>query len=171
MIRFSKQLSGQAGFTLMELLIVLAIIALGATLVVPSITSGDAKEFSAQVRQAESALKYARRMAIVRSTPMIATFRATDPAEFSPALPEEEEGGRRPDQLRIPRWESEDIAIRFRTNPDELPEEADQVQITFFPQGGSTGGILNFERNELRASIEVDPITGRIRSNLGEELE
>ena len=36
--------------------------------------------------------------------------------------------------------------------------------VTFFPEGGSTGGTLLLRRDDRAASIHVDPITGRMET-------
>ena len=172
----SKHIQGkpprEMGFTLLELLIVLAIIVMAGSLVIPSITSTESRVFDAQVRQAEAALKYARRIAIARSSPSVATFRFSSPedAGFEPDSFEEEEGIRNAQpQVRAPAWESEQVRIRFSNTPDQFPEERREVQITFFPQGGSSGGVINFSMNDRNAVIRVDPITGRVSTSYDEE--
>lgn len=148
------------GFTLLELLVVLSIIGIAATLVAPTITSTESKTFNAQIRQAEAALNYARRIAIVRSTPSVARFRVLDPDDpFREEAPTDARG------LRIPYWESNEVGIRFRNTFEQDAEETDTVEITFFPQGGSTGGVLNFRMNQLTAYIDINPITGRISTS------
>ena len=154
----------QAGFTLLELLIVLSIIAIGSALVIPSITSTDDNAFRAQVRQAQAALNHARRVAIVRSTEQTATFRSLDPD-----APPREQAAPAAGKAPGPHWESEEIALRFRATLEEYAEEVDEAEVTFFPQGGSTGGILTFRQNDLRARIRIDPITGRIETRHDDE--
>ncbi|MEX2367075.1 MAG: type II secretion system protein, partial [Pseudohongiellaceae bacterium] len=82
--------SRAAGFTLLELVIVMSIIAIALTLVAPNLASTDSRVFMAQVRQASSALNYARRIAIVKSTPSVARFRMLDPDSASRTNPDRE---------------------------------------------------------------------------------
>ena len=63
-----------AGFTLLELLLVLTIIGMAAILVMPNVGNLDARSFGAQTRQASSLLNYARRLAVVRGQPSTASF-------------------------------------------------------------------------------------------------
>ena len=58
-----------AGFTLLELLVVLSIIAIATGLIVPNVAITDNGAFNAEIRRAASALTYARRMAIVKGAP------------------------------------------------------------------------------------------------------
>ena len=69
----------QTGFTLLELLVVLSIIAVATGLIVPNLSITDNGAFNAEVRRATSTLTYARRMAIVKGSPQTATLFALDP--------------------------------------------------------------------------------------------
>lgn len=150
------------GFTLLELLVVLGIIGLAATLAIPTVTSTESKVFAAQVRQAESVLNYARRIAIVRSMPSTANFRAGEALGREGDLPGDPAAGG--SEFQVPVWKSEELSLRFRTTPNESAREVEQVSITFFPQGGSSGGELQFRMGRQSAFIKVDPITGRFQT-------
>jgi len=71
-ISAAKQLT--RGFTLLELVIVLAILAMGSVLVIPNISGMSARTFNAQAREAHSLLNYARRNAVVTGQPATARF-------------------------------------------------------------------------------------------------
>jgi prepilin-type N-terminal cleavage/methylation domain-containing protein len=148
--------SAQAGFTLLELLLVLSLIAISVGIVMPRIGNTDNSTFNAQVRRAVASLTYARRMAVVQSTPQVAAFYALDPdsPDYAEWL-EELEGD-------TEHWLSELLTLQYQADLNEAPESVEKVEITFFPQGGSTGGILNFALNGRTANIRVDPITGKI---------
>jgi general secretion pathway protein H len=146
------------GFTLLELLIVLSIIAIATGLIVPNLAITDNAAFNAEVRRAASALTYARRMAIVKGAPQSATLYALDPrapdydARFAEATLKDGNA----------RWASDDIVLEYQSELAPLAEKLGQITLTFFPQGGSTGGLLAFERDERRALIRVNAITGRM---------
>ena len=144
------------GFTLLELLLVISLITVSLGLVIPRLNNTDSSTFNAQVRRAVASLTYARRMAVVEAAPQVASFYALDPQS-----PEYEELMAELDGNRD-HWISELLTLRFQSDPNEVPENVDKVEITFFPQGGSTGGVLNFALNNRTAMIRVDPITGRI---------
>ncbi|MGV3590303.1 MAG: pilus assembly FimT family protein [Gammaproteobacteria bacterium] len=157
-----------AGFTLLELLIVLSIIAIATGLIVPNLSITDNAAFNADVRRAASALTYARRMAIVKGAPQSVTLYALDPdaRDYEELLAEANSSD------GSARWTSDDIALEYQTELAPDPERVDQIEITFFPQGGSTGGLLAFLRDERSALIRVNAITGRIETAYnGEELD
>ena len=80
----------QRGFTLLELMVVLALILIAAGLIVPNLGSLDSKSFDAEVRQAVAILKYARRIAIVEGTPVTTHFTALDTKQKDFALKREQ---------------------------------------------------------------------------------
>jgi general secretion pathway protein H len=146
----------QRGFTLLELLVVLSIIVLGAGLIAPNIGLTDNSAFTADVRKAAATLSYARRLAIVQATPVTAQLHAGtgEAAEAGTALSEEQ-------QQRY--WHSELVQLSYQDDIQSNPERVDDIAITFFPQGGSTGGTVYFSRNQRSAVIRVSSVTGRIR--------
>jgi general secretion pathway protein H len=162
------KLQPSAGFTLLELLIVLSIIAIGTGLIVPNLAITDNSAFNAQVRHAASALTYARRMAIVKGAPQTTTLFALDPdaSDYAERL---DEANALNNEAR---WVSEDLDLSFQSELEPDPADVDKMSVTFFPQGGSTGGLLGFSNDERVAMIRVDAITGRIdTAYIGEELD
>jgi general secretion pathway protein H len=144
----------QRGFTLLELLVVLSIIALGVGLIAPNVGLSDNSAFSADVREAAATLSYARRLAIVRASPVTAWLSTGEDADV--------EDGTSSEQLRR-RWTSDIVELRYQDDLQIEPQRIDRLSITFYPQGGSTGGTLHFSRDRRSAIIVVSPITGRIR--------
>jgi len=70
--------SSQRGFTLLELILVMGIVALAAALVAPNLTSLDSRNFDAQLRDLGAQLNYARRNAIVSGQVSSIELRAQD---------------------------------------------------------------------------------------------
>jgi type II secretion system protein H len=158
----------QAGFTLLELLVVASIIVIAVGLVIPNLNNLDNNTFNAEMRNAVAALTYTRRIAIVEATPKTAEFFALDPE--SPDYDELREQA--DDKRRDGGWSSEVVKLSYQPDPNQPDEETDHIEITFFPQGGSTGGVLNFAMNNRTAMIRIDPVTGRIATAFnGEEPE
>jgi general secretion pathway protein H len=159
---------GQRGFTLLELLVVLSVIIIASAVVIPSITGTESSLLMAQVRQTANAFNYARRIAIVEGAAQVATLIQMDPQ--SPDYPEIK--GEVVQRATIPILEKFDAEISFQADINEDPEVLDVIQVEFFPQGGSTGGILNFTLEDLSASIRIDPLTGKISIRYpGEEFD
>ena len=131
-----------AGFTLVEILIVLTIVALTAAVVAP--TLGAAFGFGqlrGEARAVVSGLREARAQAMT--------------------------GGQRVDfQLRGTEWRlgetSRKIASRVTISMDVPPAGAgpDGSFIRFFPDGRSTGGQVHLRRKDRIKTIQVDWITG-----------
>jgi len=164
-LRFMRM---QRGFTLLELLIVLGIVALASIVVLPNITRTESNLLVAQVRQTASAFNYARRIAIVEGAPQVATLMQIplDDPDYS------ELKGEVIQRATIPLLENYDAEISYQADINEAPEVLDIIELVFFPEGGSTGGILNFSLENLDASIRVDPITGKINIRYpGEEFD
>ena len=156
----------QTGFTLLELLVVVSIILIAIGLVIPNLGALDNSAFNAQVRSAVASLTYTRRIAIVEAQPKTAAFFVLDPD--SPDYDQLREQAA--DKSLDASWSSELLELRYQADPNQPDEEVAHVDITFFPQGGSTGGVLNFAMKDRTAMIRIDPITGRIATAFnGEE--
>ena len=156
------------GFTLLELMVVLAVMLIAVGVIIPNITTTTSNAFNAEVRQAVAILKYARRVAIVNSMPQTAHFYALNPRDADYAERKQDLQAKR----QTSDWVSEKLSLQFQSDLNQRSEDEEEVEIEFFPQGGSTGGVLTFTRDELRAMLRVDPITGRISvAYNGEELD
>jgi general secretion pathway protein H len=157
-----------AGFTLLELLVVLALILIGVGLIIPNLSNTAATTSNADVRQAVAILKYARRVAIVEGSPRIARFFALD--ERSAGFAERQ---RELQAQRNPAdWISDSITLQFRSELNQRAEDRDKIEVVFFPQGGSTGGVLGFNSKDFHAEVRIDPLTGRISAAYnGEQLD
>lgn len=155
--RFTAIKCGRAssGFTLLEILLVLAIIGMASILIVPNMGSLESRSFSAQVREASSLLNYARRIAVVRGMPSAATFYQGSEDGDADSLPE-------PARNSVGNWESAGASIRYETSSSQQIDVEDKLEIIFYPEGGSTGGSILLAQDEQRATIHVDPFSGRV---------
>jgi general secretion pathway protein H len=150
-----------AGFTLLELMLVLTIIAMASILVVPNVGNLEARTFSAQVRQATSLLNYARRIAVVQGQPATASFYA--------AVIDEQATTASTTRNSVGNWESHGAAVRYRDSTDREIEVLEKIDITFYPEGGSTGGTLLLTQDDRLVTIIVDPFTGRVSTEIEEQ--
>jgi general secretion pathway protein H len=142
------------GFTLLELLVVMAIISMMAALVIPQVSSGQMTLLKAQVREAVAVLNYARRAAIVEGEPKTASFYESKETTATQSASKIEPG----------RWVSRGATLQWG---NELKEQ-DKVtrKITFYPEGGSSGGEFIINYQEHKAKITVNPLTGKVQSSL-----
>jgi len=142
-----------SGFTLLEIMLVLAILAMASILVVPNLGSLETRTFNAQVRQALSLLNYARRTAVVQGQPSSAIFyNGSIDREAIPAA-----------RANSGNWQAgASTSIRFRDSTDQEIEIEDLLEINFYPEGGSTGGTLLLQQDEQIVAIDIDPFTGRV---------
>lgn len=177
-----------AGFTLLELMVVLAILAMGSMLVIPNITGMSSRTFNAQVRETTVLLNYARRTAVITGQQATATFRAQqaddafDNAESgansgrnsgsnsgSNSSSNSEYVNTRSRLGREESWTSRGLELAYRDSTDQLSDVEDSVDITFFPEGGSTGGALILSQGDRRAIVSVDPFSGKIKTEFPDD--
>jgi general secretion pathway protein H len=150
----------QRGFTLLEIILVLAIIATASIMVVPNLGGFEARTFSAQVRQAQSLLNYARRTAVISGQASTVSFNVLPADELAQA--DEEEYASLSNI--VAQWNGGGVNLRFRDSTDREIEIEEKTEVTFYPEGGSTGGTLLFAQEDQAGVIDVDPFTGRVSS-------
>ncbi len=166
------KISGNKGFTLLELLVVLVIIAMMSAVIAPqlagSLTGMNLKTAS---RKVSASLRYARSNATSESLTYISVF------DFDKnrliILPCQEKSGEIPEECMLDNEESMDRpkiynlpeGVRFE-KAENFQEETDSgyFQIAFYPGGGSSGGqvVVTGERKG-RYTINVDFITGMVK--------
>jgi general secretion pathway protein H len=143
-----------SGFTLLEIIVVMVIIGMAAALIIPRITSGQANILKAQVREAMAVLKYARRIAIVEGKQKVATF-----------YEGKQEAGDNSTKTAMPgRWVSRGVTLQWGGEVSDSEEGV--YEITFYPEGGSSGGELILTYLDYKAKISVNPITGKVKSDI-----
>jgi prepilin-type N-terminal cleavage/methylation domain-containing protein len=161
MTRTSAASIRPAGFTLLELVIVLAILAMGSVLVIPSLSGMSARTFNAQVREAHALLTYTRRTAVVTGQAATARFQADlrDEEALLAATPATEARSRLgQDEI----WTARGLTLAYRDSTEQLTPVEDTLDITFFPEGGSTGGALILAQNARQVEIRIDPFSGKV---------
>jgi general secretion pathway protein H len=138
----------QVGFSLLEVLVVLAIMGLIYALVAPRIGGGGATELRAATRQVAAGLRKARVNAIAKRKEAILTV-DVEQRQFSV------DGD--PRRHGLPK----DAEISVYTAQAEAVE-GKQAAIRFYPDGSSTGGAVALARGELRLRVDVDWLTGAV---------
>lgn len=137
------------GFTMMELLIVLAIMAVVATVSIPLMGGGVSNSaLKGAARELASGLRFARSEAVAKRHETFVAIDlagrrfkvADDPVEHS--LPKEAE-------------------LKLFTAQSDLVSDTTGA-IRFFPDGGSNGGRITIASGERKYDIDVDWLTGRV---------
>ena len=150
----------QRGFTLLEIILVLAIIATASIMVVPNLGGFEARTFGSQLRQAQSLLNYARRTAVISGQASTVSFNVL-PADEMAQADEEEYASL---SNIVAQWNGAGVNLRFRDSTDREIEIEESTEVTFYPEGGSTGGTLLFAQEDQAGVIDIDPFTGRVSS-------
>jgi general secretion pathway protein H len=137
----------ERGFTLLELLVVLAIIAIAAGLAAPAIgRSTDSLKARGEIAGFSAVLRHAREQAITTRRPHRVVV---VPAEH---------------QVRV---FAGDELRRTRAVPERWTIQAPGpagLSVRFEPHGASTGADWRIVANEVTWRVTVDPMTGRVRS-------
>ncbi len=136
------------GFTLLELVIVLFVLALGAALALPVVgRTTDALKTRAEVARFAAMLRHAHEQAINDGR----VYRVV----VSPA------------DRRIQLVAGEDDVRETRTLPAAMeirPLDAAAVSVRFEPQGVSNGGDFRMIAGRVVYRVTVDALTGRVRT-------
>ena len=164
---FKKTIFGFAsGFTLLELIIVMAIMGMIAGLVIPHIGSGQLTLLKTQMREAVAVLNYARRAAIVEGKQKVASFYASK-ENSTDKLPQKFTPGQWVSKGTTLQWGEKSTKERSQVEKDPAQEQV--YQITFYPEGGSSGGEIILGYLEHKAVIRVSPLTGKVEAEILDE--
>ncbi len=146
---------GDAGFTLLELIIVLLLIGLITALVMVSLTAAlPSTKFRSEVRKMGSLLRYARNR-----------------AEF---LNQEKEVIIEIEKREVKYEGKTRVAFSGDTeiyviDPVDGETREGLYRLVFFPGGGSTGSVIVLTRRGRKTEIYLDPLTGSIIQQGGRE--
>lgn len=159
----ARPVAAQHGFTLLELLLVLGILGMAAMLLGPGLATLDSPGFNAQSREATGLLNYARRMAVVQGTPATIEFLSAADAGSNNTTDRSSADADQPPVDVVGRWLGENITLSYRDSAgQDIPTDRG-IQVTFYPEGGSTGGELTMQQDNRRLTISVDPFSGRVQ--------
>jgi prepilin-type N-terminal cleavage/methylation domain-containing protein len=168
------------GYTLFELIVVLAVVGIAATVVLPRLGFSTSVRLQAEVREVQSLLQYAQRQALLQGTTVqVALYSLSDDKEQGQVDPQVSNGETNLDThfeqgviatsldsgtptLEKPLvWASNDIKMAFRDALSDRLFPVNSLIFEFFPTGGSSGGLLMLQMDERRSFINLNPITGR----------
>ena len=185
------------GFTLIEMLIVMAVIAIVGALVAPRAwkTMANLKLRSA-VRNCSAVMRYAKSVAVSTQKDQKISFMLKsndDPNirdyytfqkvsrssgnenEVTENITDEYEEGLR-EKTELKREEKKKvldtgISMSWRDNPDSEWEDEGEYEITFYSRGFASGGEIRFAfLDDGRAYIlKIDPVTGRVQTSMEKE--
>jgi prepilin-type N-terminal cleavage/methylation domain-containing protein len=127
------------GFTLVETIVVLAILAIAIGLVMPLFGHGSGVELTSGVGRVRAAIAEARATAIAEGRPVMFTG--------------DRAGGYWLDGRHHGFDTEAGSGLRIRTDGNAL--------IAFFPSGGSSGGRVVVQGPQGRREITIDAVTGR----------
>ncbi|HIE01436.1 MAG TPA: type II secretion system protein GspH [Thiotrichaceae bacterium] len=160
----------QLGFTLLELIIVMVILGMMAALIIPNLSIREGVVLKAQAREVIARLRYARRSAIVEGKQKVVILYQGQKGEEGEAAHDTPKPKADPGH-----WVSRHAFVEcHRALGDDKAdnavsdqkEETTACEITFFPEGGSSGGEIILSDQDYQAKITVNLITGKIKSDI-----
>lgn len=144
-----------AGFTLLELMIVLGIMVLGFGAVAINMSAGnETRELKAAAQDLASGLRYTRSQAMISHSQATLNF---DLSNNSYTLT---------GQNKIHHIPSE-IEVSIKTAQEDLSN--DVAKLRFFPDGSATGGRITLEKNKLSQEININWLTGHVSIDFGDK--
>ena len=145
------------GFTLIEILVVLSIMAIGAAIVIPMVSGSGATtgELKSAAREIAAGLRLARSEAVATRRETAVTL-DLEARKFRVAA-----GGR---EVALP----PKVDLKLFTAQSDLTD-GKRGAIRFFPDGGSNGGRVTLAAGERTYEVDVDWLTGRVRILDGEQ--
>lgn len=170
-LKFQRPWSGRAGFTLIELVIVLVIIGIASGLVGIMIGRGSGGlEMKTVSKEISSVLRYARSHAVSEKKTYCLVINKEDSVIRLYAAKDETEN--KDDEENE---EKEGLPVLTRPLPEDLlisidDDDSDVQYMEFFPHGNSSGGTIKLEKeNGLTFFIDVNRLTGKIEVYRDEE--
>lgn len=141
-----------AGFTLLEIILVLAIIGLASALIFPNVGNLESRTFDSQVRQAASLLNFAKRAAVVQGRSASIEIYAVPISQVSGPK----------SRTAVGYWEFSYGTLRYRDNTEVDMEVDEKIEVSFYPEGGSSGGTIFLTFEDREAKIQINPFSGQI---------
>lgn len=137
------------GFTLLELLVVLAILSLTLVVTIPAISSGDQLRLDSAAQSLAASLRKTRSLATTTNHPQALTL-DLEKQTF--------EISGQPGQTSLP----SDTQVSVFTARSQLQSNT-RASVRFFADGSSTGGRITLARAGREVLIDIDWLTGRVK--------
>ena len=61
-------------------------------------------------------------------------------------------------------WTARDLTLSYRDSTQQVTPVEEFIDITFFPEGGSTGGALILAQDNREVVISIDPFSGKVKT-------
>ncbi|MEX2335551.1 MAG: hypothetical protein WD600_14915, partial [Pseudohongiella sp.] len=74
----------------------------------------------------------------------------------------DDEPGQQPTDI-VGRWVGDTIELSYRDSAGRAESVEERLHVTFYPEGGSTGGELILQQDNRSLIIAVDPFSGRVQ--------
>lgn len=142
-----RRIARLAGFTLIEVLVVLMILGLTMAVVVPAVSKGFGNSLDENARTVQLALRKARSAAVLQQRSMAVLVDLN-------AKSVRQEYSKRTSDI------SERLSLRVSGAASE--QSGSVAGIRFFPDGSSTGGRVMLAVDGESVSVNVDWLTGRV---------
>jgi prepilin-type N-terminal cleavage/methylation domain-containing protein len=153
------------GFTMIELLIVVAILAIAAAIVVPMASSAGSMQLRAAVNMVAADLEYAKSMSISRGQRYAVVFDTQDGAFYRYRVVDQNGA-----LIRHPITQSSEYVVNFQG--DGRLAQVEIASVTFggtppavsFDLLGSpnNGGVITLQAGGVTRTVTVEPVTGYI---------
>ena len=140
------QMRNTTGFTLIEMLVVLSIVALSLALVVPAVSKGMLVSVHDVARDMQISLRQARAKAV---TSQQVTLFWVDTQQHSYVNHKS-------------KIKSFPDAVDIRAKVANSEVDGDKAGVRFFPDGSSTGGQLALYDAGVTVNVDIDWLTGRV---------
>lgn len=135
------------GFTLLEMLAVIALLAIAVTVTAVSLRGGGRGQLDAAAQRLAAGLRDTRTRAMATSRTQGFTIDLRDHSFAAPG--------------RAPRHFPADAEVRVTSAAEDV-SEADVARIRFFPDGSSSGGRVVLGARRHRATVAIDWLTGAV---------